>query len=89
MHIAAAVATPCVSIFSARNAPGIWFPHSFSNGPTQQALYHRTDCSPCGLETCIEQGKKCILSIQPSEPLAVALRILEPAFRAQNIAQLT
>jgi len=89
MHIAAAVGTPCVSIFSARNEPGIWFPHTFTNGQPQQALYHRTACSPCGLDTCIEQKKKCILSIQPTEPLAMATRILEPAFRAQNIAQLS
>jgi len=89
MHIAAAVGTPCVSIFSARNAPGIWFPHSFTGSQPQQIIYHRTDCSPCGLETCIEQKKKCILSISPAEPLAHAIRILEPAFRAQNIAQLT
>jgi heptosyltransferase-3 len=87
MHIAAAVGTPCVSIFSARNRPGIWFPHSFSNGQQQQVIYHRTECSPCGLETCTAEKKRCILSIQPSEPLAVALRILEPAFRSQNIAQ--
>lgn len=89
MHIAAAVGTPCVSIFSARNAPGIWFPHAFTKGQTQNALYHRTDCSPCGLETCIEQKKKCILSIQPSEVMAVATRILEPVFKTQNLAQLS
>jgi ADP-heptose:LPS heptosyltransferase len=89
MHIAAAVGTPCVSIFSARNLPGIWFPYSRRNGQQHHTLYHRVDCSPCGLETCIEQKKKCILSIQPSEPLAVATRILEPVFRTQNIAQLS
>lgn len=83
MHIAAAIGTPCVSIFSARNQPGVWFPH----GQQHNTLYHRTDCSPCGLLTCIEEKKKCILSIHPSEPLAIAMRILEPAFRTQRLAQ--
>jgi ADP-heptose:LPS heptosyltransferase len=27
MHLAAAVGTPCVAIFSSRNLPGEWFPH--------------------------------------------------------------
>jgi ADP-heptose:LPS heptosyltransferase len=85
MHIAAAIGTPCVSIFSARIQPGIWFPH----GQQHNTIYHRTDCSPCGLTTCIEEKKRCILSIQPSEPLAIALRILEPAFRTRGMAQLS
>jgi ADP-heptose:LPS heptosyltransferase len=85
MHIAAAIGTPCVSIFSAHNRAGVWFPH----GQQHHTLYHRTECSPCGLITCIEEKKRCILSIQPSEPLAAALRILEPAFRTRGMAQLS
>ena len=83
MHIAAAAGTPCLAIFSARNPAGVWFPNGFQNGPVHHPVYHRTDCSPCGLLTCVQEQKRCILSIQPSEPLALALRILEPAFRAQ------
>jgi ADP-heptose:LPS heptosyltransferase len=89
MHIAAAVGTPCVSIFSARFEPGIWFPYARANGQQHYPLFHRTECSPCGLETCIDEKKRCILSIQPSGPLAIALRILEPVFRNQNMAQLS
>lgn len=89
MHIAAAMGTPCVAIFSARNPAGIWYPSSYRNGPQHHPLYHRTDCSPCGLVTCTVEKKRCILSIQPSEILGIALRVLEPAFRTQSLLQQT
>jgi ADP-heptose:LPS heptosyltransferase len=65
MHLAAAVGTPCVAIFAARNIPRQWFPY----GPAHRILYHRVECAGCALETCIEQQKKCILSITPDEVL--------------------
>ncbi len=65
MHLAAAVGTPCVAIFAARNIPSQWFPY----GPAHRILYHRVECAGCGLETCIEQQKKCILSITVDEVL--------------------
>lgn len=65
MHLAAAVGTPCVAIFAARNIPRQWFPY----GPHHRILYHRVECAGCGLETCIEQQKKCILSITVDEVL--------------------
>jgi ADP-heptose:LPS heptosyltransferase len=63
MHLAAAVGTPCVAIFAARNIPRQWFPF----GPGHRVLYHPVDCMGCGLETCIVQQKKCILSITVDE----------------------
>ena len=66
MHLAAAVGTPCVAIFAARNIPRQWFPY----GPAHRILYHRVECAGCGLETCIEQQKKCILSITVDEVLS-------------------
>ena len=63
MHLAACVGTPCVGIFSARNFPGQWFPR----GQNNSILYHHVDCAGCGLEICIEQKKKCILSISAEE----------------------
>ncbi len=65
MHLAAAVGTPCVAIFAARNLPRQWFPY----GSGHRILYHRVECAGCGLETCIEQQKKCILSITADEAL--------------------
>lgn len=66
MHLAAAVGTPCVALFAARNLPRQWFPY----GEGHKVLYHRVDCAGCGLETCIEQKKKCLLSITVPEVLA-------------------
>jgi ADP-heptose:LPS heptosyltransferase len=66
MHLAAAVGTRCVAIFAARNIPRQWFPY----GDGHKVLYHRVECAGCGLETCIEQAKKCLLSIEVGEVLA-------------------
>jgi heptosyltransferase-3 len=67
MHLAAAVQTPCVAIFAARNIPRVWFPF----GERHRVIYHRVDCMGCGLETCVVQGKKCLLSITVEEVVAV------------------
>ena len=72
MHLAATVGTPCVAVFSARNKPRVWFPW----GEQHEVVYHRTDCWGCGLETCIEQKKKCLTSIVPAEVLGVVRRVL-------------
>jgi len=63
MHLAAAVQTPCVAIFSARQPAGVWFPF----GERHSVLYRPVDCRGCGLETCIVERKKCILSIRVDE----------------------
>lgn len=72
MHLAAAVQTPCVAIFAARNLPRVWFPY----GPQHRVLYHHVDCAGCGLETCIVQQKKCLTSITVDEVLAEVRAIL-------------
>lgn len=71
MHLAAAVATPCVAIFSARGWPGIWFPH----GTRHQVIYHQTECAGCRLEVCVKQQKKCIRSITVEEVIEAMQRI--------------
>jgi hypothetical protein len=63
MHLAAAVETPCVAIFAARNKPRVWFP----NGKGHRVVYHKVDCWGCGLETCIVEKKKCLTSITVDE----------------------
>ncbi len=59
MHMAAAVGTPCVAIFSSRNLPGQWFPY----GAMHKVLYQSMPCQGCGLNTCPEYDKACIRSI--------------------------
>jgi ADP-heptose:LPS heptosyltransferase len=72
MHLAAAVQTPCVAIFAARNIPRTWFPF----GPQHRVIYHPVDCAGCGLETCLLQQKKCILSITVTEVLQALDEVL-------------
>lgn len=63
MHLAAAVGTKCAAIFSARNPPGIWFPH----GDAHRIFYKKTECFGCGLRTCVEFDKKCIAMVSVDE----------------------
>lgn len=65
MHIAAAVQTPCVAIFSGRNPPGEWFPL----GEGHRVLYHQLPCSGCRLEVCEKNQKRCIRSITVEQVL--------------------
>ena len=65
LHLAASVGTPSVALFAARNLPRQWFPF----GEQHRVLYHPVNCMGCGLETCIEQRKKCLLSISVDEVL--------------------
>lgn len=64
-HLAAAVQVPCIAVFGARNPAGIWFPY----GKEHRVLYHHVHCEGCLLQTCIAEGKKCILSISVEEVL--------------------
>ncbi len=72
MHLAAAVQTPCVAIFAARNKPRVWFPY----GRQHRVLYHQTDCWGCGLETCTVEKKKCLTSITVDEVVTEVRAIL-------------
>lgn len=59
MHMAAAVGTPCIAIFSSRNRRGHWFPF----GNQHRVLYTSLPCQACGLSVCVELQKRCIMSI--------------------------
>ena len=72
MHLAASVQTPCVAIFAARNKPRVWFPF----GGQHRVIFHRVDCWGCGLETCIEQRRKCLLSITVEEVATAVMQVL-------------
>jgi ADP-heptose:LPS heptosyltransferase len=63
MHLAAAVGTPCVAVFAARNIPRQWFPV----GKQHRVVYHWVECAGCGLETCVVQQKRCLTSITVDE----------------------
>lgn len=73
IHLAAAVGTRCVAAYSARNRPGAWFPH----GGQHRVFYHKTDCFGCGLTTCPDRGKACIMAISPAAVAADVLTYLD------------
>lgn len=72
MHLAAAVGTPCVAIFSSRNLPGEWFPH----GHHHRVHYKPVECLGCKLDVCLEKQKMCIRSISVHEVEESVLQIV-------------
>lgn len=78
MHLAAAVGTPCVAIFSANYLPGEWFPQ----GATHHVLYRRMACEGCRMNVCIEKQKACIRLITVSEVEQAIIVVIDAAERA-------
>ena len=76
MHLAAMAGTPCVAIFSAREAPGRWEPL----GEQHIVLRQDTDCAGCMLETCVGEGKKCLMGISVESVLAATEKIIPTEF---------
>jgi ADP-heptose:LPS heptosyltransferase len=72
MHLAATMGVPCVAIFSARHAPGEWYPR----GDHHTIFYRQPPCWGCGLTECIEKKKVCILSITVDEVCTAVLQQL-------------
>ncbi len=59
MHIAAAMGTPVVAIFSARDFPQQWYPQ----GDGHIVLRRDVPCSPCFRDVC-DRGLTCLDLIQ-------------------------
>ncbi|MES2775204.1 MAG: glycosyltransferase family 9 protein [Bacteroidota bacterium] len=82
MHLAACVGTPCVAIFSGRSLYGRWLPRGVHN----KIIYHKTSCAGCGLEICIEEKKRCIMSVHVEEVREAVLSVIEDHFKEKNVA---
>jgi heptosyltransferase-3 len=76
MHLAAAVGTRCVAVFSARSLPGVWFPA----GRGHRVIYHHVPCGGCGLERCLKYAKACINSIAVEEVSAAVIAALNESW---------
>lgn len=70
-HLAAAVGTPCVSLFTRREFPRMWWPH----GPQHEVLMKSVECHTCFLDAC-PYDNKCIKAIAVDEVIAAAGRVL-------------
>jgi asparagine synthase (glutamine-hydrolysing) len=73
MHLAAAVDVPCVAVFSARAAPGLWCPQ----GRGHQVFRAQIDCEGCGLLECIERKNECLQRITVEQVLAGCRSVLK------------
>jgi ADP-heptose:LPS heptosyltransferase len=71
MHLAAFSGTPCVAIFSARDAAGRWDPI----GEGHQVLRHQTGCAGCMLEECVKEANKCLTLISVHSVLSATERM--------------
>ncbi len=63
MHLAAAVGTPCVAIFSARKPKGLWYPF----GAGHIILEKEVSCGNCYLSECHKNKLRCLTEITVDE----------------------
>ena len=59
MHLAAAVGTPCVALFSGHDFPGQWEPL----GDGHLVVRNKVDCEGCGLQSCPFPDHPCMRGI--------------------------
>ena len=72
-HLAAMVGTPCVAIFSARNAPGQWMPI----GQHHIVIEDRPECAGCMLDECVRERNKCLTRINAGRVYREAASLIE------------
>lgn len=80
-HLAAAVGTPCLSLFSCRDFKGKWWPH----GAQHVVLRKEVACHTCFLDHC-PYDNRCIKLIASDEVIATADRMLARATGAPEAA---
>jgi ADP-heptose:LPS heptosyltransferase len=71
-HVAAAMGTPTVVLFSGTNRAECWRPF----GSRTQILCWPVRCSPCHLKTCPVPGHLCMSGIRPSAVLEAVRQII-------------
>ncbi len=72
IHLAAAVGTPCVGVYSCINRPKQWYP----KGDRNSIIFPDTECAKNDIKGCVHaEENRCILSIQPEEVLENVLKI--------------
>lgn len=74
MHLAYAVGTPVVAIFSSRDFPGKWYPPTSPSNRVFRA--ENIPCSICLTETC-HNNLLCIRSIEPQPVIKVMEELLQ------------
>ena len=80
MHMAAAVAVPCVAVFSARAWPGTWYPY----GPGHRVFHVNISCAGCDLIECVDRKMECLMQIGPAEVRDACIEILNKYVSQKN-----
>jgi heptosyltransferase-2 len=70
-HLAAAVGTPVVVLFSGTNHAGQWQP----GGARVSVLRHSVACSPCHRERCVLDEHPCMRGLSPQQVAAAVERV--------------
>lgn len=72
LHLAAAVGTPCVGIYSAQDWPGRWEPY----GTGHVVLRRDVPCAGCRLSVCVERELECLRGISVANVLSACENLL-------------
>ncbi len=72
MHLAVSAGLKSVALFSAREAPGVWFPY----GKGHQILREYVPCEGCMLEVCQEEKMRCLLSISSDQVINACQKVI-------------
>lgn len=75
-HLAAAVSTPSVVLFSGTNDSHQWRPA----GAHVTVLRHNVECSPCHRTACAWSDHPCLRQLTPEVVVAAVTRLLRPTF---------
>jgi ADP-heptose:LPS heptosyltransferase len=84
MHLASSTGIPSVSIFAARDKPGVWFPF----GNEENVFYNLVPCHNCRLSVCVEEQMVCIRTIRPID-VAERINFLLATTEPNNVSDLT
>ena len=80
MHLAAAVNTRCVAVFSARDWPGRWYPY----GAGHRVFREQIECEGCNLVDCVERQNECLNRIRAEQVTAACEDVLKAENRKQK-----
>jgi ADP-heptose:LPS heptosyltransferase len=80
MHLAAAVGTPCVAVFAAREPGRSWYPY----GDAHVVLRRDVPCAGCYLSQCTRYALRCLTAIEVHEVLRACERALDAPMRAAS-----
>ena len=81
MHLAAAVGTPCVAVFAAREPARSWHPYGEGHVVLRR---DEVSCAPCYRSVCTTEGLRCLLGIEVEQVWAACRAVLAPAGRIEG-----